>query len=114
METEHTGKHSLSLASELRSQYNLDYLVGSVHHVNGCVSMASRVCLNIASNMTFITANSRIPIDFSEELFAQAEESAGGTEGVFATYFDHQYEYVCDRFQSPTSADTRDADIQDA
>jgi hypothetical protein len=36
----------------------------------------------------------RIPIDFSEELFVRAEESVGGTEAVFATYFDHQYECV--------------------
>jgi histidinol-phosphatase (PHP family) len=36
METEHTGKHSLDFANDLRAQYGLDYIVGSVHHVNGC------------------------------------------------------------------------------
>jgi histidinol-phosphatase (PHP family) len=37
METEHTGAHSLELANELRQEYQLDYVMGSVHHVNGCV-----------------------------------------------------------------------------
>ena len=37
METEYTGAHSLELAGELVSKYSLDYIVGSVHHVNGYV-----------------------------------------------------------------------------
>ena len=40
VETEHTGAHSLELAGELVSKYSLDYNVGSVHHVNGCVRLS--------------------------------------------------------------------------
>ena len=35
-----------------------------------------------------------MPIDFSDDVFRRAEEVAGGTEAVFSTYFDLQYEYA--------------------
>ena len=54
----------------LRKKFELDYLVGSVHFVQG------------------------ISIDYNESQFAQAENILGGTEQVFCAYFDIQYQLM--------------------
>jgi len=69
-ETEMIYSESLSQIKELRSRFNLEYLVGSVHHVEG------------------------IPIDFSKEMFQQAVEKLGSIDNVFLSYFDTQYELI--------------------
>ncbi|EPX71910.1 histidinol-phosphatase [Schizosaccharomyces octosporus yFS286] len=67
-ETEYIRPDSIDLLRELVAKYDLDYLVGSVHHVNA------------------------IPIDFSVELWHKALEHVGGCyEKLFLDYFDHQY-----------------------
>ena len=70
METDVIRDDSFDKIRELRERLKLDYLVGSVHHVDG------------------------VPTDFSHELFNKAEALAGGTEGVMCKYFDHQYELM--------------------
>ena len=67
METDYIRDEDISIIKELQRRHSLDYIVGSVHHVNG------------------------VPIDFSLDLFKQAEESFGGTEAVVCQYYDHQY-----------------------
>ena len=52
---------------KLQEGYDLDYIVGSVHHVD------------------------TIPIDFSAELFDKAEEKHKGTENLFIAYYNSQY-----------------------
>ncbi|KAJ1970751.1 hypothetical protein H4R35_005679 [Dimargaris xerosporica] len=70
-ETEYIHTDSLTQMAALRKQYDLDYLVGSVHHVN------------------------EIPIDFSPALYDQALASCGNSlEALFEQYFDHQYELI--------------------
>ena len=63
METEYCDEDTLQAAAALQEQHRLDYVVGSVHHVLG------------------------IPIDFSPELYEQAEQAACGTEALFVLYF---------------------------
>ena len=70
METEYIREDSIDIIKMLEQKYSLDYLVGSVHHVNG------------------------IPIDFSLELYKKAENTLGGTEEVICRYYDHQYEIM--------------------
>lgn len=70
LETEYIRKSELSDIQKLRDQYSLDYVVGSVHHVDG------------------------IPTDFSYELYEKAEETLGGTEKIFCKYFDQQYDLM--------------------
>lgn len=55
---------------DLVQLHRLDYVVGSVHHVNG------------------------IPIDYDDELYIKAERSSGSTESLFCDYFDHQFELL--------------------
>jgi len=89
-ETEYIHSDSIPRLLQLIKQYQLDYVVGSIHHVEG------------------------IPIDFSEELFRKAEIqcqellmlkgdnnhhnnhdiSMNGTEELFCRYFDLQYELL--------------------
>lgn len=69
-ETEVIREESFDQIRTLKKQHELDYIVGSVHHVDG------------------------IPIDFSDELFDKAEKLAGGTEEVMLKYFDHQYQLI--------------------
>lgn len=63
METELCRPESVQDIQRVRDQYQLDYVVCSVHHVNG------------------------IPIDFSSELFEKAEAQFGSTEALFVAYF---------------------------
>ncbi len=54
----------------LRSRFQPDYIVGSVHHVRD------------------------IPIDGSPALYARAVEEVGGIDALFCEYFDQQYELL--------------------
>ena len=74
METEMCSPQSLENALALFSNYQLDYMVGSVHHVRG------------------------IPIDFSLELYAAAEMAACSTEALFVEYFE-AVESMCARLK---------------
>ena len=51
----------------IKEGYELDYIVGSVHHVDG------------------------IPIDFNEELYTKAETKHKTTEKLFIAYFTSLY-----------------------
>ncbi|OQY20298.1 MAG: restriction endonuclease [Desulfobacteraceae bacterium 4572_35.1] len=55
---------------QLQRQYNLDYLVGSVHHVNECC------------------------FDFSVTEYQYAIEVAGGLDAAYCNYFDAQYAMI--------------------
>lgn len=70
LETEVIREDSFDRIRKLKKDHKLDYIVGSVHHVDG------------------------IPIDFSCELFEKAEKHAGGTEEVMCRYFDLQYQLI--------------------
>ncbi|KAI9347211.1 Polymerase/histidinol phosphatase-like protein [Obelidium mucronatum] len=90
METELIHAETLAEATQLVQQHNLDYLVGSVHHVN------------------------QVPIDFDLEMYNRAESAAlekkramesengkessllvnDATECLFQDYFDAQYELL--------------------
>ncbi|XP_068701838.1 uncharacterized protein [Montipora foliosa] len=67
METDVIREESFEAIQRLKREFELDYLVGSVHHVDG------------------------IPIDCGLEQFEKAEELVGGTEEVMCRYFDHQF-----------------------
>jgi len=68
-ETEYyTG--SLDLSRRLIAQFSPDYVVGSVHHVK------------------------EIPFDYSPERYREAADRCGGVDGLYATYFDQQYEML--------------------
>jgi len=69
-ETENIYGDSIAQVRELRDRHHLEYLVGSVHHVN------------------------EVPIDFSKEMFQQAVEKAGGLDRLFEGYYDAQYQLV--------------------
>ncbi|KAJ1549543.1 histidinolphosphatase [Cladochytrium tenue] len=77
METELIHDSTLDELQALRSRHALDYIVGSLHHVNG------------------------VPIDFDEAMYAAAEAAAGArepslapTEALFRQYFDAQMELL--------------------
>lgn len=70
LETEVIREDSVDRIRRLRKDLQLDYIVGSVHHVDG------------------------VPTDFSLELFEKAEDRAGGTEQVMCRYFDQQYQLL--------------------
>jgi len=55
---------------ELREYHSLDYVVGSVHHVQG-------ICF-----------------DFSRESYARAVTGCGGVTALYTAYFDAQYEMM--------------------
>jgi len=68
-ETEgYTG--AICFAEKLREQFQPDYIVGSLHHVND------------------------IPIDYTPAVYRQAAEVAGGTEALYCDYFDRQHELI--------------------
>jgi histidinol-phosphatase (PHP family) len=57
--------------ADLRQEHGIDYVVGSLHHVNG------------------------IPIDFSPELYTTAlEKHQNNLYDLFASYFDEQYQML--------------------
>eukprot|EP00050_Salpingoeca_kvevrii_P018409 m.73980 g.73980 ORF g.73980 m.73980 type:complete len:311 (-) comp8041_c1_seq4:173-1105(-) len=70
METELCRPESIADAQRVRAENKLDYVVGSVHHVNG------------------------IPIDFSQELFDSAVAALGGFEPLALSYFKHVRELI--------------------
>jgi histidinol-phosphatase (PHP family) len=59
------GAHDL--AAQLIDEFQPDYLVGSVHHVND------------------------IPFDYSQEEYDRAARHAGGIDALYCRYFDEQY-----------------------
>ncbi|KAI9106070.1 Polymerase/histidinol phosphatase-like protein [Phlyctochytrium arcticum] len=69
-ETEYIHETSLQDLVSLRKETPLDYVVGSVHHVQGH------------------------PIDFDLSRLETAENHLGGTEALFLAYFDAQYEML--------------------
>jgi histidinol-phosphatase (PHP family) len=70
-ETEWIRDSSLKLIEDLRSKYDWDLFVGSLHHVH------------------------TIPIDFDRPFYEKARLAAGGSdEQLFADYFDDQLEMI--------------------
>ncbi|KAJ1794209.1 hypothetical protein GGH15_002390 [Coemansia sp. RSA 562] len=66
-ETEYITHDTLDELKRLRKKYDLDFLVGSLHHVNG------------------------MPMDFSPELYEQIVEHCSGSRSeMFRRYFDEQ------------------------
>jgi histidinol-phosphatase (PHP family) len=61
---------SLSAANTLIDTFSPDYVVGSVHHVKD------------------------IPFDYSQGCYDEAVDSCGGLDGLYAVYFDQQYEMI--------------------
>ncbi len=74
METEVIHAESFNYIKACIQKYQPDYLVGSVHHVH------------------------ELPIDYGPEHFAKLEAHMGGTEPVFCSYYDQQFELL-KRFQ---------------
>ncbi|KAI9297981.1 histidinol phosphate phosphatase H [Neoconidiobolus thromboides FSU 785] len=71
-ETENLGMEYLTQLKELLKENQVDYLVGSIHHVNN------------------------IPIDFNQELYNEALKTHNNNyETLFLTYFQQQYEMIC-------------------
>jgi histidinol-phosphatase (PHP family) len=68
-ETE-TCSGSLDYANTLIDTFSPDYVVGSVHHVKD------------------------IPFDYSKQRYHDAAHSSGGLDGLYAAYFDQQYEMI--------------------
>lgn len=69
MEVE-TYPGSVDLAKKLIETYDLDYVVGSIHHVDA------------------------ITIDFNQAEYARAAAVAGGLRKLYCRYFDQQYEML--------------------
>ncbi len=61
---------SLDFARTLADAYSPDYVVGSAHHVEN------------------------IPFDYSQHFYDEAAECCGGLDGLYARYFDQQYEMI--------------------
>lgn len=71
MEIDWIRPSSEAIIRKLQQDHHFDFFVGSVHHVH------------------------EIPIDFSYELFLQAQSRSGGTiEKLYEDYFDIQYEML--------------------
>ena len=69
-ETEFCDEGAIDLIKDLRGRYNLNYIVGSVHHVNG------------------------VAFDFSKELYQKAIEKAGSLENLYRDYYEQQYRLI--------------------
>jgi histidinol-phosphatase (PHP family) len=61
---------SLDFAKALINTFSPDYVVGSVHHVKD------------------------IPFDYSKGCYDEAADRCGGLDGLYAAYFDQQYEMI--------------------
>lgn len=61
---------SLDFAKTLIDTFSPDYVVGSVHHVKD------------------------IPFDYSQRRYNEAADCCGGLDGLYAAYFDQQYEMI--------------------
>ncbi|KJE93022.1 histidinol-phosphatase [Capsaspora owczarzaki ATCC 30864] len=71
METEYFGSETIAEIRALVARHEIEYLVGSVHHVHG------------------------IPTDYSSALCNDAETAAGGSsDQLFQAYFEHQYALI--------------------
>ncbi|TPX44924.1 histidinol-phosphatase [Synchytrium endobioticum] len=70
METEYIRLSDLDLVTQLRTQHQIDYIVGSVHHV------------------------AEVPVDYSDAMYTSIEHMLGSTETVFRVYFNAQYEML--------------------
>ncbi len=68
-ETEDTPG-AISLAEQLMARHRPDYIVGSVHHIEG------------------------IPFDYSEEAYQRAIDAVGGIEALYCAYFDRQHHLI--------------------
>lgn len=69
-ETDVIRKDCFERIKTLKKDLELDYIVGSIHHVDG------------------------IPTDISLELYEKAEKLAGGTELLMCRYYDQQYQLL--------------------
>ena len=69
-ETERCNDEAYSLIETLRAQYKVDYIVGSVHHVEG------------------------IPFDTSRDYFSKAVVELGSLDKVYRAYYEHQFELI--------------------
>ncbi|KAJ2600007.1 hypothetical protein H4R99_003487 [Coemansia sp. RSA 1722] len=70
-ETEHITQQSLEETKQLRAQFKLDYVVGSLHHIDG------------------------MPLDFSKPLYDKIVDHFDGDRNmVFRRYFDLQLELL--------------------
>lgn len=70
METEYIRPECIAEIRQLKRKHALEYLVGSIHHVDG------------------------MPIDFSADSFAECERALGTTEVVFRRYYAQQRELI--------------------
>jgi histidinol-phosphatase (PHP family) len=61
---------AIDLARRLIAAHAPDYIVGSVHHIDG------------------------IPFDYSADDYARAVAACGGVEGLYCAYFDRQHDLV--------------------
>lgn len=61
---------SIDLARRLIGRFSPDYVVGSVHHVK------------------------EIPFDYSQQKYREAADCCGGLDGLYAAYFDQQFEML--------------------
>ena len=68
-ETEDTPG-AIALAQRLIAQYEPDYIVGSVHHIDG------------------------IPFDYNEREYRRAADAVGGMEALYCAYFDRQHDLI--------------------
>jgi len=69
-ETEYIRPESVPFILRLEREFEFDFCVGSIHHVRG------------------------IPIDYDSAMWEEAAGVCGGLEGLFAAYFDEQYELL--------------------
>jgi histidinol-phosphatase (PHP family) len=69
LETEYF-QGSIPYIKDLMQRYEPDYIVGSVHHVDD------------------------IGFDYSEKIYTQAINAAGGIEALYCDYFDAQYQLI--------------------
>ena len=61
---------SIDFARKLIDRFSPDYIVGSIHHVKD------------------------IPFDYSREMYGKAADCSGGLDGLYAAYFDQQYNLI--------------------
>lgn len=69
-ETDYCDPGYPELVNKIRDEFGIDYIVGSVHHVDG------------------------IPIDFDKETYQKAVAHSGGLDELFAKYYEHQYDLI--------------------
>ncbi len=70
METELMEQNDFTQIDRICETYTPDYVVGSIHYLNG------------------------IPFDYSQQEFEKLEKELGGTEAVYCAYYDAQFELM--------------------